>query len=99
MVLTHQRSKMYPIKWEFMVRNSRKGERGVRERQPVGGGKAFPNSTASGRQEGRSPGVMSVPGCDADFHVRPLSRRACAWQLWEGAMSDFLGEHWAQNGD
>ena len=31
MVLTHQRSKMYPVKWEFMVRNSRRGERGVRE--------------------------------------------------------------------
>ena len=31
---------------------------------------------------------MCVPGYDADFHVRPLTMRAPAWQPWECATSD-----------
>ena len=91
MVLTHQRSKMYPVKWEFMVRNSRRGERGVREWQPVRGGKHFLTAQlVGGRREGRLGwclclGVMltSMSGHCPGGHMRGSCGRV-PWVIsWE----------------
>ena len=70
------------------------GETGGSGNDGLSGGKHFLTAQLSGRLEGRSPGVMCVPGYDADFHVRPLTMRAPAWQLWECATS----ESWENTG-
>lgn len=53
MVLTNQRSKMYPIKWEFMVRDSRGRERGGSGNDGLLWGKHFLTAQlVGGRREG-----------------------------------------------